>query len=156
MLFNEWQLLTCCTHAQLDTKTKNRMMMTMMMVVVFCSPHFLPLTCHSVSWAINNIFFIFFLDNDDIFIYVSFSLLIFEHTPHNNIVFIFGFCYFSLRSFLFIVENQLSFGIFDWLVGRSLGFTLIETMPMCVLHTMLKSYLKPYHFGEENWWWCYS
>lgn len=95
-------------------------------------------------------FFIFFLDNDDIFIYVSFSLLIFEHTPHNNIVFIFGFCYFSLRSFLFIVENQLSFGIFDWLVGRSLGFTLIETMPMCVLHTMLKSYFKPYHFGEEN------
>lgn len=113
---------------------------------------------HSVSWAINSIF-IFILVNDDIFIYVSLSLLILEHTPHphNKIVFIFGFCYFSLHSFLFIVENQLSFGIFDWLVDRSVLHWLKQYQcayyTPCWIHT-----LKPYHFGEEmvNWWWCSS
>lgn len=86
---------------------------------------------HLVSWAINSIF-IFILDNDDIFIYVSFSLLIFEHiTPYNNIAlnvffFHFGFCYFSfIFAFISLKTNCHS----KFSVGRSVGFTLIETIP---------------------------
>lgn len=95
---------------------------------------------HSVSWAINNIF-IFILDNDDIFIYVSFSLLIFEYTPYNNIRIHFYFFIFSFRLLLFFIIFVF---IYRWKPTVIRNFRLVGRS---VVH-----WLKQYHAEFILWW----
>lgn len=90
---------------------------------------------HSVSWTINNIF-IFILDNDDIFICVSFSLLIFEHAPHNIISYIHFWLLLFFITFAFYLSLKtnchstfsIGWSVLHWLKQCQCAYTAYHTL----------------------------